>query len=37
MESKACESNTEDLLSSSGITSNGGMSFFIKQNEKNED
>ncbi|XP_073898069.1 coiled-coil domain-containing protein 158 isoform X4 [Castor canadensis] len=31
MESKACESNTEDLLSSSGITSNGGSSspFFV--------
>ncbi|XP_078223171.1 coiled-coil domain-containing protein 158 isoform X7 [Callithrix jacchus] len=31
MESKACESNNEDLLSSSGITSNGGSSspFFV--------
>nr|XP_020139841.1 coiled-coil domain-containing protein 158 isoform X2 [Microcebus murinus] len=31
MESKPCESNTEDLLSSSGITSNGGSSspFFV--------
>ncbi|XP_074252405.1 coiled-coil domain-containing protein 158 isoform X2 [Saimiri boliviensis] len=31
MESKSCESNNEDLLSSSGITSNGGSSspFFV--------
>nr|XP_012302418.1 coiled-coil domain-containing protein 158 [Aotus nancymaae] len=31
MESKACESNNEDLLSGSGITSNGGSSspFFV--------
>ncbi|XP_058289676.1 coiled-coil domain-containing protein 158 isoform X3 [Hylobates moloch] len=31
MESKACESNNEDLLSSSGVTSNGGSSspFFV--------
>ncbi|XP_014643296.1 PREDICTED: coiled-coil domain-containing protein 158 isoform X3 [Ceratotherium simum simum] len=29
MEQKACESNNEDLLSSSGITSNGGSSPFF--------
>lgn len=31
MESKAYESNNEDLLSS-GVTPNGGM-YFLKQNE----